>query len=329
MIVTVTLNAAIDKTLAVPNFRLGRRHRSVEQTAMAGGKGVNVARALKALGQPVIATGVAGGPTGTLITEALTGEGILHDFLRIHEESRTSTAVIDPTSGEQTEINEYGPLVSESELERFVEKLLYLAKGASVCVFAGSQPRGVDPGLYGRLIEELKRLGVSTVLDSEGEPLLIATRKGPDLVSPNELEAEGLVGREFADEEDQQAGIREMVELGARESIMTLPDGCLALLGADRRVFKATLEPLEPVSAVGSGDAFLAGFVAARYSGLGSEDCLRFAVACGAESTQHFGAGVVDQREVERLRPEVRVEEIGASELSSGNGGGAGSTRVG
>ena len=146
MIVTVTLNAAIDKTLAVPNFRLGRRHRAVEQTAMAGGKGVNVARALKALGQPVIATGVAGGPTGTLITEALTDEGILNDFLRIREESRTSTAVIDPTSGEQTEINEYGPLVSESELDHFVEKLLYLAKGAAMCVFSGSQPRGVEPG---------------------------------------------------------------------------------------------------------------------------------------------------------------------------------------
>jgi 1-phosphofructokinase family hexose kinase len=331
MIVTVTLNAAIDKTLAVPNFRLGRRHRAVEQTAMAGGKGVNVARALKALGQPVIATGVAGGPTGTLITEALTNEGILNDFLRIHEESRTSTAVIDPTSGEQTEINEYGPLVSESELDHFVEKLLYLAKGAAMCVFSGSQPRGVEPGLYGRLIDELRRLGVSTVLDSEGEPLVIATRKGPDLVSPNELEAEGLVGREFADEEDRVAGVAEMVELGARESIMTLPNGCLALLsdGTEKRVFRATLDPLEPVSAVGSGDAFLAGFVAARYSGSGNEDCLRFAVACGAESTQHFGAGVVDLREVERLRPDVRVERIEPSALGSGGGLGDGSTRVG
>ena len=114
MIITVTLNAAIDKTLAVPNFRLGQRHRAVEQTAMAGGKGVNVARALRALGQPVIATGVAGGPTGTRIVEHLTEEGILNDFVRIREESRTSTAVVDPTSGEQTEINEHGPHVTEA-----------------------------------------------------------------------------------------------------------------------------------------------------------------------------------------------------------------------
>jgi 1-phosphofructokinase family hexose kinase len=312
MIITVTLNAAIDKTLAVPNFRLGRRHRAVEQTSMAGGKGVNVARALRALGQPVIATGVAGGPTGTRIVEHLTEEGILNDFVRIREESRTSTAVVDPTSGEQTEINEHGPHVSEAELDLFVDKLLYLARGAEVCVFAGSLPRGVEPGLYGRLTEEMRRLGVTTVLDSEGEPLVIATRKGPDVVSPNELEAEGLVGHEFSDEEDRRRALGEMVEMGAREGIMTLDDGCLAVLGegSARRLFRATLDPLEPVSSVGSGDAFLAGFVAARYAGRDDEDCLRFGVACGAESTQHFGAGQLEQREVERLSPEVKVETL-------------------
>jgi 1-phosphofructokinase/tagatose 6-phosphate kinase len=320
MIITVTLNAAIDKTLAVPNFRLGRRHRAVEQTAMAGGKGVNVARALRALGQPVIATGVAGGPTGTRIVEGLTEEGILNDFVRIREESRTSTAVVDPTNGEQTEINEHGPHVSDGELELFVDKLLYLAKGAGVCVIAGSLPRGVGTDIYGRLIDEMRRLGVTTVLDSEGEPMRLATRRGPQVVSPNEIEAEGLVGYEFSDEDDRRAAVHEMIELGAAEAIMTLSDGCLAMLGegAERRIYRATLAPLEPVSAVGSGDAFLAGFVAARYGGRGTEECLRFGVACGAESTQHFGAGQLEQREVERLVPEVRVEELEAPEISVG-----------
>jgi hypothetical protein len=112
MIITVTLNAAIDKSLSVPSFRLGRRHRTVDQTTMAGGKGVNVARALKVLGQPVIATGFAGGPTGTRIVEQLTQESILNDFVRIREESRTNTAVYDPTNGETTEINERGPAVA-------------------------------------------------------------------------------------------------------------------------------------------------------------------------------------------------------------------------
>src|SRR3954462_4247870 len=166
MIITVTLNAAIDKSLSVPNFRLGRRHRTVEQTTMPGGKGVNVARTLKTLGQPVIATGVAGGATGTRIVEQLTAESILNDFVRIREESRTNTAVLDPTSGEQTEINERGPAVSAAEVELFCDKLLYLAQGAQMCVFAGSLPREVDSDIYGRLIRELKGLGVTTVLDT-------------------------------------------------------------------------------------------------------------------------------------------------------------------
>ena len=312
MIITVTLNAAIDKTLAVPNFRLGRRHRAVEQTSMAGGKGVNVARSLKALGQPVIATGVAGGPNGTRIIEQLTEEAILSDFVRIREESRMSTAVVDPTSGEQTEINERGPAVTEAELELFVDKLLYLAKGAALCVFSGSLPRGVEPDVYARLIQELRKLGVTTVLDSEGDAMLLGTRAEPTVVSPNEIEAEELVGHEFSDDQDRLTGLREVTELGPREAVMTLPSGCIGLIGdPEPQLYRATLDPLEPVSAVGSGDAFLAGYVAARYGGRPADECLRFAVACGAESTQHFGAGVLDPREVERLVPEVRVEAVG------------------
>ncbi len=194
MIITVTLNTAIDKTLSVPNFRLGRRHRTVEQTTMPGGKGVNVARVLKTLGAPVIATGFTGGPTGTRIVDQLTTMSVLSDFVRIREESRTNTAVIDPTTGEQTEINERGPKVSEQEAELFVDKLLYLAKGASMCVFAGSLPREVDIDIYARLIRELRRLGVTTLVDTDGDPLRRAVRAEPDLVSPNVLEAEELVG---------------------------------------------------------------------------------------------------------------------------------------
>src|SRR4051794_27099481 len=133
MIITVTLNAAIDKTLAVPNFRLGRRHRAVEQTAMAGGKGVNVARALKTLGMPVIATGVAGGPTGTRIIEQLTDEAILNDFVRIREESRTSTAVVDPPHNEQNEINERGAAGAGGGARLFFGKPPFLPEGAGGC----------------------------------------------------------------------------------------------------------------------------------------------------------------------------------------------------
>ncbi|MDX6650620.1 MAG: 1-phosphofructokinase [Solirubrobacteraceae bacterium] len=314
MIITVTLNAAIDKTLEVPNFRLGRRHRSVEQRTMAGGKGVNVARAIKRLGQPVIATGFAGGSSGTRIVEQLTDESILNDFVRIREESRTNTAVLDPTNGEQTEINEPGPVVGEAETQLFIDKLLYLAQGAQIVVFAGSLPRGIDADFYAGLVRELRKLGVSTVLDTDGEPLRHAVRAEPTVVSPNVLEAEELVGHEFNDDEDRTIAVREMVELGAGEAIMTVSDGCFARVLEDggSRLYRVRMEPLEPRAAVGSGDAFLAGYVAARYTGSPPAECLRFGVACGAESTQHLGAGLLDPREVERLMGEVRVEAIEA-----------------
>jgi 1-phosphofructokinase/tagatose 6-phosphate kinase len=312
MIITVTLNAALDKTLEVPNFALGRRHRTVEQTTMPGGKGVNVARAIKRLGQPVIATGLAGGPTGTRIVEALTDESILNDFVRIREESRTNTAVLDPTTGLHTEINERGPAVSSQELELFRDKLLYLAKGASICVFAGSLPRGVDPEVYGRLIRDVRKLGVVTMIDTDGEPLRHAVRAEPAVVSPNELEAEELVGHEFNDIQDRARAVVEMTRLGAREAIMTVPDGCFARVVEDgaATLHRVMIEEQEARSTIGSGDAFLAGYVAARYQGRSGVECLRFGVACGAESTQHFGAGVIEPGKVERLLVEVKAERL-------------------
>ncbi|HXE45497.1 MAG TPA: 1-phosphofructokinase family hexose kinase, partial [Conexibacter sp.] len=277
MIITVTLNTAIDKTLEVPNFRIGRRHRSVAQATMPGGKGVNVARAIKLLGRPVIATGFAGGSTGTRIVDALTAESVLTDFVRIGEESRTNTAVLDPTTGVQTEINERGPAITEREMELFRDKLLYLARGAKLCVIAGSLPRSVEPDVYGGLIRELRKLGVTTIVDTDGEPLRHAVRAEPDVVSPNVAEAEELVGHEFNDDEERALGIAEVVELGAREAIMTIPDGCYAQVAGETgpQLFRVRVAEQEPRAAVGSGDAFLAGYVAARYDGGTPEECLR------------------------------------------------------
>ncbi|HWX97162.1 MAG TPA: 1-phosphofructokinase family hexose kinase [Solirubrobacteraceae bacterium] len=312
MIITVTLNAAIDKSLAVPNFRLGRRHRTVDQRTMAGGKGVNIARTLKALGQPVIATGFAGGATGTHIVEQLTEESILNDFVRIRDESRTNTSVLDPTTGEQTEINERGPAVTEQEVELFRDKLVYLARGAAIVVFAGSLPRGVEPDLYASLVRDLERMELTTVIDTDGEPLRQAVRAEPDVVSPNVLEAEELVGHEFASEEDRSVAVREIAALGAREAIMTLPDGCFAqvLVDGQLRLKRARIEPREPIAKRGSGDAFLAGYLAARYEGRPVDHCLRFGVACGAESTGRLGAGLIDPREARRLMGDVELSLV-------------------
>ena len=317
MIITVTLNAALDKTLEVPNFTPGRRLRIVDQTTTPGGKGINIARALKRLGQPVIATGFVGGAIGARILDALRDESIVNAFVHIEEESRTNTAVLDPTTGIDTEINERGPDVSPRELEEFREKLLYLAKGARVCVFAGSLPRGVEPAIYSELIRELRRMDVITVLDTEGEPLRLGVRAEPSLVSPNELEGEQLVGHEFNDDRDRAEAVVEMTRLGAREAIMTVGDGCFARLqeNGSSKVVRVRVPQQEARSPIGSGDALLAGYLSSCYSGSEPLEALRFGVACGAESTRHVGAGVIDPGRAGRLLDEVEVEllEVGAT----------------
>jgi 1-phosphofructokinase/tagatose 6-phosphate kinase len=312
VILTVTLNAAIDRTVAVPNFRLGRRHRAVESRTVAGGKGINVARALNLLGRPVIASGFVGGPTGARVLEQLQEESVLTDFTRIAAETRINLAVIDPTSGEQSEINERGPAVSAEEVKRLFERIGYLAGGAKICVLAGSVPPGAGDDLYARLISDLGRRGIPVVLDAEGEAMLAGVRAGASMVTPNEREAEELVGQEFADRSDLGLGLLELVRLGATEAAITRPDGCAATVGegASKRLVEVHTEPLEPVSTVGSGDAFVAGYVAARYEDRSPEDCLAYGVACGAESTQHFGAGTVDRNQVERLLGEVSVHDL-------------------
>jgi 1-phosphofructokinase family hexose kinase len=315
MIVTVTLNAAIDRTLLVPNFQLGQRHRATTGFTSPGGKGINVARAAKTMGAPVVCTGLAGGRTGTLLVEELTNEGILNDFVRIRGESRTSTAVLDPTSNVYTEINEWGPEIADDELDVLRQKLSYLGQGADYVVFAGSLPRGVDPGIYADLIRDANRRGLMTVLDSEGEPFRLGVEAEPFLVAPNLREAEALVGHEFVDGDDLSTGLDEIAELGARNVIITLDTGCYALFRQERAEgirLRARAPQLEAVSTVGAGDTLLGSFVAARMSDRSYEDSIRSAVAASAASVLEPGPGRFDVREASRLSSLVTIDRLEA-----------------
>jgi 1-phosphofructokinase family hexose kinase len=312
MIVTVTLNTAFARTITVPNFQRGQRHRASAGLPLAGGKGLNVARALKLLGVPVVATGLAGGQAGLRIVERLTAEAILNDFVRIEGESRTTTAVVDPTSNTYTEINEWGPAVKPEELEMLREKLSYLTQGADLVVFAGSLPRDVEDDFYAEAIRDLARRHIPSALDCEAEPLRLGVEAEPFLVSPNQREAEGLVGQEFHDDEDFQMGLDQIAEMGARNVLVTTEFGCYALLRAERAVRRYRVEAphIEPVSTVGAGDTLLAAFLAAHVAGRSHEDALRAGVAAGAASTLELGAGIFDPRQAARFQGGVKFTEL-------------------
>ncbi len=313
MIITVTPNAAIDKTLTVPNFQVGFRHRASESLTLPGGKGVNVARAIKAMGQPVIATGLIGGRAGQQILEGLAREKILNDFVRIAGESRTSTAVIDPTNMSQTEIIEYGPVVSKDELDALLEGIDHLAKGARYVVLAGSLPRKVPEDFYAKVMRRLEARRCYVVLDTYGEPLRRGVKGRPWLVTPNIREAEDLVGHEFNDQDDIVYATGLICELGAQNAVIKSREGCYARLRRGKRyhVYKGTVSHYpHVVQTVGSGDAFLGGFLTYRYQRLELTDCLRWGLACAAANTQLAGAGVFDPIEVARVYEATEITEI-------------------
>jgi len=312
MIVTVTVNAALDRNLTVPAFQIGHRHRSSDVLTLAGGKGINVARALKLLEMPVVATGLTGGRTGTRIVEELTSEAILNDFVRIAAESRTSTAVVDPTSGTYTEINEWGPEVTPTDLETLMEKLHYLSRGADFVVLAGSLPRKVPTTFYADAIRDLARRDVRVVLDSEGEAMQAGVDAAPFLVSPNQREAEQLVGQELEDDDDFLMALDAIAEMGPRNVVITLENGCFALLRIERRVrrLRAFAPLVEPVSVVGSGDVLLAQLLTAIVEERTADDAVRAAVAAGVASVREVGAGRFDPQLASVYLAEIEVAEL-------------------
>jgi fructose-1-phosphate kinase PfkB-like protein len=202
--------------------------------------------------------------------------------------------------------------VRPEELEILFEKLHYLSRGADFVVFAGSLPRAVSVDFYAEAIRDLSRRGVQTVLVAEGEALRRGVEAEPFLVAPNEQEAEALVGQEFGDDEDFVLGLDAIAERGARNVLITRDDGCFARLRSERtaRRFRVTAPALDPVSAVGTGDALLAGFLAARLDGKSLDDSLRAAVAAGAASTLELGAGRFEPRDAGRLVSSVELAEL-------------------
>jgi fructose-1-phosphate kinase PfkB-like protein len=220
--------------------------------------------------------------------------------------------VVDPTSGTYTEINEWGPEVTAAELETLTEKLHYLGRGADFVVLAGSLPRKVPTSFYGDAIRDLARRDVRVVLDSEGEPLRLGVDAGPYLVSPNQREAEQLVGQELEDDDDFLMALDAIAEMGARNVLITLENGCFALLRSGRKTrrMRAFAPHVEPVSGVGSGDVLLAQFLAAIVEERSPDYALRLAVAAGATSVREVGAGRFNASLAATLAAEIELAEL-------------------
>lgn len=307
MITTVTLNAAVDKIYTVAGFGLNAVHRIEGGLTVPGGKGVNAARIIRTLGAPVRATGFIAGHTGRLLTDGLSAEGVSADFIEAaHGETRLAITVLDPSAHTQTELIESGPTIGPLELDALRRKITTLATDSDWVVFSGSLPPGCPPDLYAELCMLAKARGARVALDASGEALRLGLRGKPDLVKPNEVEAASFAGIDATRPNAAEVAAAQLLEAGAQLAVISLgARGALAVT-CDAR-YRVRLPNADIVSALGSGDAMVAGLVTGAAAGLELPALLRQGAACGTAAALHAMAGKIDLQDVKRLEQDIKV----------------------
>lgn len=312
MILTVSLNAALDKTYLLPGFTAGGLGKPARTLAMAGGKGINVARLLAALGEPALVVGIVAGHTGAHIASCLDAEGLPHALSVLKEgESRTCVAIVDPLNECLTEVHETGMTVAPSDFEGFLARFEQHAPRASHVALSGSLPPGLDAGAYVTLMQAARAHGCTVSLDTGPAALGAVLEAGPDLIKPNQPEAEALLGFAIGPDTLREA-LDALLGLGARAVALSLGAAGAAYAGPAGCFFFAA--PRVPVvSAIGSGDAFLAAWLHATARGAGVPEAGRWAVAAGSANATVAGAAACDRAAIEAILPHVAVHELASA----------------
>ncbi|MBN2537715.1 1-phosphofructokinase [candidate division WOR-3 bacterium] len=307
MVFTVTLNPAVDRTLFVERLRTDSSNRVRREARYAGGKGIDVSRALASMGVPTVALGFVGGFDGKEFEGRLLNEGVACDFTRISGEIRTNVIIHDEESGHETALLASGPEIQPVELMEFIEKLERLSD-ARYLVVSGSLPRGLTPAVYRRVIQVGNDRGARTVLDASGEALRLGIRARPSVIKPNRSELAELAGRELADVAAIVGFCRELQDQVPTVLVSLGPDGIVMVESG--RALHARPPKVEVKSTVGAGDCAVAGFLHGLIRDESPAGCLRRAVASGTAATLNDGTGLCRPEDVARLVEQVTVEEV-------------------
>jgi 1-phosphofructokinase len=304
-IVCVTPNAALDRTLLVPGYHAGRVLRAEEVVTSAGGKGINVARAAAVLGADVMCAGLLAGHTGRLTAELASREGLDSVWTWIDGETRTTVIVVDSESGDATVINEPGPEVTAADWNRLRSNVARAARRAEGVCICGSMPPGCpDDGLT-TLVEDVRSANRAVWVDTSGPALRLALECKPSGIKVNADEFGELLGRPIDDARQAMVAAREVQRSGVPHVVVTLgSDG--AVMVDDRGAWWARPPELRIVSAVGSGDAFLAGLLISLLQDQPGVHALRRATAAGSASALRASARL-EHVDIERMRPQVRI----------------------
>ena len=308
MITVLSLNTAIDRVLVVPGFQPGNVYRAESARPYAGGKGLNVVRALYRLGVPVRVVGFLGGSPRAFVEERCTAMGVEQHWVETAEESRTCAIIVDSGSGEQTVVNEPGPTVTDADLEELRTTLTRATASGDVLCISGSAPPGAPDRLYAEIVRLMHERGVRVLADVSGTVLRLTLDARPWAVAPNLDECLAA----FSDTDRSRVTAvqmaRRLVDY-AELALLTLGrDGLVVADGS--RAWLLRPPPVETVNAVGSVDAFVAGFLAGIARRLSPLEAARLGVACGASNAARLEPDIGDPDEVEALAAAVRIEQV-------------------
>ena len=296
MIVTLTPNPSLDRTIAVPVLRRGKVMRATESREDPGGKGLNVSRALAQNGTATRAVLPIGGVYGGVMLALLRAQEIDVVPVPIDGAIRANVAIVEP-DGATTKVNEQGPCFSAPEVEALRTATASASIGAGWVVCCGSLPPGIDDGFYADLVQRCHANGVKVAVDSSGNPMMLALAAKPDLIKPNRVELAEAVGRDLPTVGAVIDAARGLVATGIGCVLVSLGrDG--ALLVDAKRAVRAEARVENPLSTVGAGDAFLAGYLHAVAAGHDAEAALRTAVAFGAAAVSRPGSQMPTPAEV-------------------------------
>jgi 1-phosphofructokinase len=309
MIITVTLNPALDRTVEIDNFEIGSVNRIVSERIDAGGKGINVSKTIKSLNGTSRALGLIGGRSGLFIKDCLDRMGIENEFMLIQGETRTNLKIVDKVRKTNTDINEPGPVITAEDIKKIEGLIFKDIDQNSTVVFSGSVPANTDKRIYGRWIKRSKALGVRTILDADGDLLKYGIAEGPYLCKPNIKELKMLTGKHIEDTAEAGfLGERIAKENGIEIMVISMGDkGALFIDKSGTRYAKAP--EVEVKSTVGAGDAMVAALAYCLDKGFSMEETIRLSMASAAAAVMSEGSQAASYETIIELKKRILLSE--------------------
>lgn len=308
MIVTLTINPAVDRNLLVDRLVFEDRAYILSRTDSAGGRGINSSRVLHSFGAKTLAIATSGGKNGELFESLLGNSGFPMEVVHIKEEIRVNFTLTDK-HGLTIKLNELGPPLTNRELERVEKAVATHLPKAEWLMLCGSVPPGVSPDFYCQLIRMARGHGVKTLLDTDGQALLHGIEAEPTVVTPNQQEAERLLNRALITRAHFRDAALRIKAMGAESVLLSLGSrGALAT--GDRGTIEVIPPGIDAVSPIGSGDALAAAFVWAQTNKNDFASSVRWGVAAGTASAQLPGLEFATLAQVKKIHESVELREV-------------------